>query len=184
MQFTPSRADVVRAINQRWLLKFWQRNLGNGRVPQWHVVESENLSPMVDQLSFLDVVRSPNGPRFVIRDHGTTISEVYGSPDCRGKFLDEIVPNAAQTLAPYLRAVQTGCPVYTIQDITDRDGRTVHFERLVLPFGSDARLVDRIVASFEFISTDGNFNRQRLMLSQTAPPRLKLSATIEPQAAA
>jgi hypothetical protein len=184
MQFTPSRADVVRAINQRWLLKFWQRHLGDGRVPQWQVVETENLSNIVAQLSFLDVTRSGNGLRFLIRFHGTTVGEVYGSADCRGKHLDEIMPNPAQAQAPYLRAVQTGCPVYTIHEVTDRDQRTVHYERLLLPFGRDSRLVDRILASFEFVCSEGAFNRKGLMVSQTTPPRLKLSATIEPRALA
>jgi hypothetical protein len=180
MQFTPSRADVVRAINQRWLLKFWQRHLGDGRVPQWQVVETENLANIVSQLSFLDVNRSASGLRFVIRFHGTTVGEVYGSADCRGKYLDEIIPNPAQALVPYIRAVQSGCPVYTIQEVSDRDQRTVQYERLLLPFGRDSRLVDRILASFEFVSSEGAFNRRGLMVSQTAPPKLKLSATIGP----
>jgi hypothetical protein len=184
MQFTPSRADVVRAINQRWLLKFWQRHLGDGRVPQWQVVETENLSNIVAQLSFLDVTRGTSGLRFLIRFHGTTVGEVYGSADCRGKHLDEIIPNPAQAQAPYLRVVQSGCPVYTIHEVTDGDQRTVHYERLLLPFGRDSRLVDRILASFEFVCSDGAFKRKALMVSQTAPPRLKLSAMIEPRALA
>jgi hypothetical protein len=81
-------------------------------------------------------------------------------------------------------AVQSGCLVYTIHDVTDRDRRTVHYERLLLPFGRDGRLVDRILASFEFVCTEGAFNRTALMVSQTTPPKLKLSATIEPQALA
>lgn len=184
MQFTPSRADVVRAINQRWLLKFWQRHLGEDRVPQWQAVEAENLSNIADQLSFLDVTRSSGRLRFIIRFHGAMVGEVYGSADCRGRYLDEIIPNPAQAQAPYLQTVESGCPVYTIHDVTDRDRRTVHYERLLLPFGRDGRTVDRILASFEFVCTDGVFNRQALMVSQTTPPRLRLSAMIEPRALA
>ncbi len=184
MQFTPSRADVVRAINQRWLLKFWQSHLGDDRVPQWQAVEAENLTNIADQLSFLDVIRSNSGFRFMIRFHGATVGEVYGSTDCRGKYIDEIVPNPAQSHVPYLEAVQSGRPVYTIQDVTDRERRTVHYERLLLPFSRDGRTVDRILASFEYVCPEGAFTRHALMVSQNTPPKLKLSATIEPRALA
>jgi len=165
MQFTPSRADVVRAINQRWLLKFWQHHLSEDRVPQWRAVEAENLSNIADQLSFLDVVRGNGGIRFMIRFHCTTVSEVYGSSDCRGKCLDEIVPNPDQSHVPYLQTVQSGRPVYTIQDVTDRERRTVHYERLLLPFSRDGSTVDRILASFEYVCAEGAFNRDALMVS-------------------
>ena len=39
MQFSVARPDVVRAINQRWLLKFWKRHQGPHRVPRWQAVE-------------------------------------------------------------------------------------------------------------------------------------------------
>jgi hypothetical protein len=188
--FGDDRCHAVYAVTggcrarQRWLLKFWQRHLGDGRVPKWQVVETENLSNIMSQLSFLDVVRSAGGLRFMVRFHGTTVGEVYDSADWRGKFLDEIIPNPAQAQAPYLRVVQGGCPVYTIHDVIDRDQRIVHYERLLLPFGRDSRLVARILASFEFVCAEGAFNRQGLMVSQAAPPKRKLLATIEPRAMA
>jgi hypothetical protein len=67
--------------------------------------------------------------------------------------------------------------------VTDRIGRTVHYERLLLPFAADSQTVDRILASFEFICVDGAFDGRDLMKSQRAPPALRLSATIERQAA-
>jgi len=33
MLFPESRPDVVRAINQHWLLNFWNRHIGTQRVP-------------------------------------------------------------------------------------------------------------------------------------------------------
>ena len=78
--------------------------------------------------------------------------------------------------------VECGCPVYTIHDIFDRNGRPVHFERLLLPFAHDGRSVDRILASFEFFCPDGAFDSEALMQSQRRPPALRLSATIEPRA--
>lgn len=184
MDFSVARPDVVRAINQRWLLKFWKRHLGALRVPQWQAVEAENLTRMSPNLSFLDVTGRDGVARFTIRFHGVTIGQVYGSTDCRGKALDEIIPPARQAegLAPYHRVVETGCPVYTIHDITNHEGRVVHYERLLLPFSSDGQTVERILASFEFICADGAFDNRDLMKTQSAPPALRLSATIEPQA--
>src|SRR6185503_9181631 len=57
MQFSTARPDVVRAINQRWLLTFWNRHRGDHAVPRWQVIEAENISRMADSLSFLDVIR-------------------------------------------------------------------------------------------------------------------------------
>ena len=184
MHFAVVRPDVVRAINQRWLLKFWQRHLGNHRVPRWQAIEAADLSRVSASLSFLDVIGGNGSLRFQIRFHGPTIAEVYGAPDCRGKFLHESQPEPerAQKLAPYRKAVESGRPVYTIHDVTDRKGRLVHYERLLLPFSRDGARVDRILASFEFICEDGAFESRELMTSLAAPPALRLSATIEPQA--
>jgi hypothetical protein len=184
MKFPVSRADVVRAVNQRWLLKFWKRHLGAHRVPQWQAVEAEDLSRISESLSFLDVTGGNGTARFQIRFHGAMIARVYGSSDCRGRFLDEVIPAAKNVtgLAPYHRALETGCPVYTIHDVTDRNGALIHFERLLLPFARDGETVDRILASFEFICADGAFDGHELMKAAMESPALRLSATIEPRA--
>lgn len=182
MQFSAARPDIVRAINQRWLLKFWLRHRGAHRVPQWQAVAAEDLSRVADNMSILDIIGSGGAARFLIRSHGTTIGEVYGSADCRGKYLDEVIPAASQAnaLAPYHQAADSGRPVYTIHDIADREGRLVHYERLLLPFSRDGNTVDRILASFEFICEDGAFTSHGLMKAPAVPPALRLSATIAP----
>lgn len=184
MQFEPSRPDVVRAVNQRWLLKFWTSHLDGRRVPRWQTIEAERLSGMQQNLSFLDVVADGQGqPRFLIRFHGEMIRRAYGSPDGRGRYLDEIVPPAAcpTGLAPYAQAAHGGLPVYTILDVTDRQGRLVHTERLLLPFARDGETVDRILAAFEFFCADGAFDCDALMQAGREPT-LRLSATIDARA--
>lgn len=145
-----------------------------------------SLKSVSENLSLLDVKGGDGEARFLIRFHGTTIAEVYGSLDCRGKFLDEVVAGSCsmQALAAYHRAVDNGTPVYTIHDITDRNGRPVQYERLLLPFARDGRTVDRILGSFEFICEDGAFDLNGLMVSQPAPPALRLAALIEAKAVA
>jgi hypothetical protein len=184
MDFNVARPDVVRAINQRWLLKFWNQHLTASKVPQWQAVEAENLTRVSASLSFLDVIGEGDTARFQIRFHGSMIARVYGLIDARGRYVDEIIPvrNHGTGLAPYHQALKTGCPVYTIHDVTDRNGRLIHFERLLLPFTCNGESIDRILAAFEFICEDGAFDSDDLMTSQHATPALRLSATIEPQA--
>lgn len=184
MEFEPSRPDVVRAVNQRWLLKVWSRHLEGHRVPRWQAIEAERLAAIQENLSFLDVVRGDGGaPRFMIRYHGEIIRRAYGSPDGRGHYLDEVVSTATcpTGLAPYAKAVADGLPVYTILDVTDRQGRLVHAERLLLPFGRDGETVDRVLAAFEFFCADGAFDGHALM-QRTDAPALRLSAQIEARA--
>ena len=183
MNFSVARPDVVRAINQRWLLKFWKQHLGELRVPQWQAIEAANLSAMSANLSFLDVMGSGEAVRFQFRYQGATVSHIHGSDDWRGKFLDEVMPPARQieSLPAYRQAV-LGRPVYTIHDVNDRNGRLVHYERLLLPFAADGRTVDRILASFELVCEDGAFDGHDLMKSQSTASTLRLSVTIEPAA--
>lgn len=180
MQFSVGRPDIVRAIHQRWLLKFWKRSRTGQTIPSWQAVESEDLSRVATNLSYLDVTGSEGASRFQIFSHGATIGQVYGSADCRGKYLDEVLPANAprNTLAPFHQTVMSGSPVYTVHDITDSKGRIVHFERLLLPFTHQGAAVGRILASFEFISADGAFESRNLMKTQTAPPALRVSAQI------
>lgn len=184
MQFDLSRPDVVRAVNQRWLLKFWTQHLADCRVPRWQAIEAERLSSMQQNLSFLDVVPGADDTmRFLIRFHGETIRRAYGSPDGRGRYLDEILlPGVCPTgIAPYEKAVRDALPVYTILDVTDRQGRLVHAERLLLPFARDGETVDRVLAAFEFICEEGAFDGHAIMTAGDGPA-LRLSALIEARA--
>lgn len=180
MSFPVARPDVIRAINQRWLLKFWKRHLGEQRVPQWQAIEPQRLNAMSAHMSFLDVIGSGDGVRFQARFHGAAIAKICGLDDYRGRYLDEIMPpeRHIENLPP----MDSVRPVYTIHDVNDRNGRLVHYERLLLPFAADGNTVDRILASFELISEDGVFDIQDLIKSQSTPPKLRLAAAIEPLA--
>ncbi len=177
---------MVRAINQRWLLKFWKRHLGADGLPSWQAVETEDLTRIADNLSYLDVTGEGKIKRFQIRKHGSGIAKVYGDPDCSGRFLDEVIPKARhQTgLMPYYRAFSTGIPVYTICEVRDKNGRIILFERLILPFSHGGTNVGRIMSSFEFICEDGSFDAVALVRLQKGASTLRLCAMIESQLAA
>jgi hypothetical protein len=137
---------------------------------------------MSESLSLIDLAGVGSATRFLIRFHGALIGQVYGSHDCSGRHLDEIVPpqRSEEVLAAYRKAADSGLPVYTIHDVTDATGRLVHSERLVLPFADDSERVDRILSSFEFVCPDGAFDNRLLL--RNAAPALRLSAQIEARA--
>src|SRR6185369_17222372 len=88
IEFSVARPDVVRAINQRWLLNFWKRHLGQQKIPRWQEIEPSTLKAMSSQLSFLDVVGSGEDLRFMFRYQGAAVTVMHGSVDWRGKYLD------------------------------------------------------------------------------------------------
>lgn len=180
MQFPVTRADVIRAVGQRWLLKFWSEHLLGSRIPRWQSVDISALEPQAANLSLLDIAGAGSATRFMIRYHGATVGAVYGSADCRGRYLDEVIPpqQVEASLLAYRQAAGTGVPVYTIHDVTDASGRLVHSERLLLPFARDGERVDRILVSFEFVSLEGAFDGRELLRNGEAPPALRLSASI------
>ena len=96
MTFNVARPDVVRAVHQRWLLNFWVQHLHGHSVPQWQTVQVDSLSSMSDNLSLLVVTGGDGAARFAIRYHGKAIGRIYGSADCRGRYLDEVLPAERQ----------------------------------------------------------------------------------------
>jgi hypothetical protein len=179
MHFANSRPDVVRSINQRWLLAYWDRLRDGGELPIWQGLETAKLADLAANLSFHDVVGSDGDARFLIRFHGQRIAEAYGAV-CLGRFLDEILPPQYRetALATYRQVLATRLPVYTIADIRDRHGRTVHYERLLLPFSRDGAAVDRILASLETVSPDGAFDNRDILKSNPKAPTFALCTTI------
>jgi hypothetical protein len=184
MDFTPSRPDVIRAANQRWLLNQWFAHRGDDDLPAWGKVDPAAFSRLSALLSTIEVMRDETPLRFVLRDHPMRISEMYGMADCRGRFLDEVLPEHARDrdLAPYRQAAGTERPVYTIYELADRAGRTVFFERLLLPYTAAGRQADFILGSFEYISPDGAFESRDLMKEPGSPPVLRLASMIVPPA--
>ena len=180
MQFISSRPDVIRSINQCWLLSYWNRLRGTTRMPLWQGLETEELTAMSASLAFFDVIESGGEVRFQSRWRGERINEAFGNPG-RGKFLDEILPASyrAAALSTYRQVLATQLPVYTIADLRDRNGRIVHYERLLLPFSRDGVAVDRILASLETVSPEGEFDNRDIMISASKPPAFALCTTIQ-----
>jgi hypothetical protein len=178
VDFKIVRPDAVRAINQLWLLKFWNRHRTTNGIPQWRALETEDLKRIKDGASFLNVIGEPR--RFLIRAYGSGVAKLYDE-DSRGKFLDEIIPRArhATGLLPYHQACKTGRPVYTICDVKDGKGRLIHFERLILPFLGDGQSVEHILSAFEFVCEDGAFDISAVNKLRNGALTLRLCAMID-----
>jgi len=181
MNFVSSRSDVVRSSSQRWLLSYWERLRGANTLPRWEGFEADELAAMAESLSIQDVMGDDSNARFLIRFHGKRVAEAFGS-SCQGRHLDEILPPQYRdaALSTYYRVLATKLPVYTIADTRDRDGRIVHYERLLLPFSHDGVAINRILASLETVSPEGEFDNRDLLTSSPKAPAFALCATIQP----
>jgi hypothetical protein len=180
MEFMNSRPDIVRSNTQRWLLSHWDELRAATLLPAWHGLKPDALAIPPDDLSLIQVVAANNDERFQIRFHGTRVASLYGRVSCVGKFLDEILPASAlpATLAIYCHVVAARAPVYTVTDLRDRAGRIVHYERLLLPFCGSGSGVERILASLETVSPEGEFDNDGLMTSPVRAPAFALCTTI------
>jgi hypothetical protein len=179
MRFTTSQPDVVRSVRHRWLLNYWERLRRGKTVPLWKDVDTEDLSRMVENMQFCDVVSNGSSVRFLVRFCGARIVQAYG--ECNDQFLDDKLPPLLRdaALATYRQAAETGRPVYTICNVPDRDGKPVDFERLLLPFGRDGATADRILTMLEWVSIEGGFESRKLIRSQAEAPVYSVCATIE-----
>lgn len=180
MEFMNSRPEVIRSVTQRWLLRTWDRLRGVRRLPLWQDLEAEELTSVSANLSFTDIVSENGTTRLRIRLHGAGVGETYGSIDCSGKFLDDILaaPYRDAALSTYHQVIEARLPVYTVADMRDRTGRIVHYERLLLPFSRQGLDVEGILASLEAVSPEGTFENCDLMKSPGKPPAFALCTTI------
>jgi hypothetical protein len=188
VEYVVSPPDIVRSINQLWLLKHWIRARGASRLPTPESLTAEALADISANLLFTDVVNG-SAARFLIRFSGPRVMEYFGASCAaggQGRFLDEVLPAAYRdaALATFHEAVAAREPVYTVADMRDRAGRIVHFERLLLPFGRDGTAVDRIVASIEAVSPEGVFDGQHLMTGASLPPAFAFCTIIDTSGAA
>jgi hypothetical protein len=181
MQFISSRPDVVRSSSQRALLRYWNALRGSENLPGWPGIDAAELAPLLKDLSQNDVVTDNGAVRFLIRFHGTRVAELYGRENCVGMYLDEILSAAYvnSALTTFRQVVASQLPVYTVADMRDPAGRIVHYERLLLPFSTDGKSVDRILISLETVSPEGAFESRGLMKAPPRPPAFALCTTIK-----
>ena len=192
MTFISAQPSVVRAIKQRDLLNVWVRLYQRlGHLP---CIKDYHPDRIADESSEMVSYRvhqdgSPQ-PRFAINRNGNRMASAYGQPSQETDLAEFLGPLRVAAIMPgYFMCVSRALPVYTINVVTDANGRTVACERLLLPF-SDATpadpadpakpgMVTRIIASLKTICEDGGFEILNLMPDDQVLAAPTLSAVID-----
>jgi hypothetical protein len=185
MDFTSSDPSAVRSIKQREFLNAWLR-ASHGHLPFLGDFRPERVTEeLVDMMGF-DVVREGARARFLITHEGARLTATYGNdhvdPARRtNRFLDDAIgpERYANVVAMYHACVTHRRPAYSISTVEDADGKSVSYERLLLPFGGKDT-VEQIVGSYKSISIEGGFKISNLMgLKPEAVPVIQVRAIID-----
>jgi hypothetical protein len=180
LEFESANPSVIKSIKQRDLLHTWLRLYARDRsMPRIGEYQPERLEDELPDLVFYTVDTAQSPPRLMIQSNGTRMSSAYGNTG-KGRYLDEYLgARLAPIVMPvYYQSIARKLPAYTISHIDDIYGRTVAYERLLLPF-SEGGNVTHIMASLKAISEDGSFEIRNLMRASDALPVSKLRTVID-----
>lgn len=159
MIYQTTTAERVASISQRALLLYWQR-LASGRpYPAPGAFSPTERMHDPKQLVIWQVEQDGPKRRFRALHHGAHVAEVFGQ-SWAGRTMDEVVPRFALAFALHSAdaCASSGRAVYTVFRTRDGQDRVIDCERLLLPLGAGGK-VERIVASLQLISLQGEFQR-------------------------
>lgn len=115
------------------------------RLPCRQEVDPVKMRAFLPYVILVDVVRDGRGrvADFHFRLSGTEVAARYGR-DLRGLMLTEVDlgDHQAEIMAAYLQTVAWGAPQYYVDSYIRRDGRPMHYERLLMPLSTDGFSVD------------------------------------------
>ena len=180
MEFQSAGPSVVKSIKQRDLLNTWLRLYARDQsMPRMSEYQPARIEDELPDMVFYTVDTQAEPPRLTIQSDGTRMSAAYGNTG-KGRYLDEYL---GARLAPMVMPVYYACiarrlPAYTIANMDDTYGRSVAYERLLLPF-SDGGGVTHILASLKTISEDGGFEIKNLIRGNDKLPVPKLRTIID-----
>jgi hypothetical protein len=180
MEFESASPAIMKSIKQRELLNCWLRLYArHDRLPKFEDYLPERITEEADDLVYYTVHGTGETPRFTIDSDGTRMSNAYGSTG-KGRYLDEYLGAKLEPIVMpiYYECVRRRLPIYTIAKVSDLYGRTVDYERLLMPF-SDGAGVNRILASLKTISDDGGFEIRNLMRGNDELPVPVLRSVID-----
>lgn len=180
LDFVSANPSVVKSIKQRDLLNTWLRLYARDRrLPPLETYQPERLADELPDLVYFNVDGTHAPPRLTIQSDGTRMSTAYGHTG-RGRLLDDYLgPRLAPIVMPiYHMCLERRLPVYSIAHLDDIYGRTVAYERLLLPF-SAGQDVTHLIASLKMISEDGGFEIRNLMRGSDSLPAERLRAVID-----
>ena len=127
------------------LLSLWDQARGVSILPHSRFIDPVALRRWIGSISVVQLHQGPK--RFFVSLHSMSGAPHVGVSYNR-QYLEDIVPADQQNnaLAPYLRAIETTQPVYSIQQITRGQSVLKHYERMVLPcYTETADAVERFL---------------------------------------
>lgn len=184
MQFESAEPSIVRSVKQRDLLNTWLRlRTERGGLPPLSLYEPTRLDEEWSDLVRYVIEWRDGEANPVIDSHGSRIAFAYGKAagtSNKGTYLrDYLPPNMLPIVMPaYDECIRRALPVYTITMVEDVYGRSVDYERLLLPF-SDAGPISHILASVKTISEDGSFEIKNLLLAPERNQVVKVLSLID-----
>ena len=181
MKFSWTKIDVISSVSQRGLALYWDRLERGASLPALSKFEPSERLHEAKLFMYSTIKFDGDRCRYLIDRYGSRLLDASGV-DGHGKFLDTIIPEGLkiQALAAYDHCRLNKCLIYTVATTTDKEGRDVQYERLLLPFSEDQVRVDHIVSSLHLISTEGTFLRQGLLGSRANSLRYTLASMIKP----
>jgi hypothetical protein len=180
MHFDSVGPSAVRAIRQREILREWIRlHARQGGLPLQAGFEPARFSDEMPDLMFYDVEYIGGEPRYRVIHEGHRLIDAYGIVGKGRHLQDTVSPPVWAWLEPlYRKCVSVALPVYSAFHVTDREGRKVDYERLLLPFGANG-VVRNMIASLKAISEEGRFTNTNLMRPVNHEPKYTLRAVID-----
>jgi hypothetical protein len=163
MIFHRTTAERIRSISQRALLRYWQQLAAGRPYPAPAGFSPTERTHDPKQLVIWQVEHDGAKRRYRALHHGAHVAEVFGAK-WAGRTMDEVVPPFARDFALHSAdtCASTGCAVYTIFRTLDPQARPIDCERLLLPLGQGDK-VERLVASLQLISLEGDFRRDTVL---------------------
>jgi hypothetical protein len=183
MLFESAAPSIVRSVKQRDLLNTWLRLRSSiGALPPVTAYKPTRLEDELRDTVHYVVSRDDSGWQFVIDSSGSHLSHAYGKAGKNNigtNLRDYIGPRMIHLVLPiYEECANRALPIYSISMVDDVNGRTVAYERLLLPFFDDGK-ISHIIASVKTISEDGKFEINNLLRNQDKVSQYKLRAVID-----
>jgi hypothetical protein len=170
----------VKDVRQRALLNSWLQLASASCPPTATDFHIERFQQKDEEVGFYAVVRQDDGTvRFRIDHDGNFLARAFGSSG-RGQFVDDyIAPNLVPVLLPaYRECEKNGLPVYMILKIRDEAGKSVSYQRLLLPFAENG-VVIRIMTSLKASGEGGSFELGNLLSGIYSTPETEIAAIIQ-----
>ena len=126
----------------RRLYEYWLEKKGDRVAPSRADISPADIVEVLPWIYLIEIV----GERLRIRLAGTAVTAEYGS-GLTGKYLDEIGLGRAQApaLAEYEKATREIVPVASAWKYTNKEGRELDYERVILPLSADGKTVNMFI---------------------------------------